>query len=174
MQADAAEARLARLEAQVRGLRLAVLGLAAVAVALGVWASRLDAAAARDRAADEAPRAVEAPSAPRELTVQDAEGRVRARLGVDGQGAAFLELSGPGPSGGARLSAAESGAGLELRDGAARRVGLGWAADAGGADRATLELLDRAGVRRAELVASDAVPALTLYNEHGNPAAGVP
>lgn len=173
MQADAAEARLARLEAQVRGLRLAVLGLAAVAIALGVWASRIQ-AAAQEQAAQAPPSAPEAPSAPRELTVQDAEGRVRARLGVDEAGAAYLELIGPGQSGGARLFSAEGGAGLELRDGAARRVGLGWAADAGGADRATLELLDRAGVRRAELVASDAVPALTLYNEHGTPSAGVP
>lgn len=174
MQAEAAEARLVRLEAQVRGLRLAVLGLAAVAVALGVWASRLHTDGAQDPTAQATQPAPEAPSAPRELTVQDAEGRVRARLGVDGQGAAFLELVGPGQSGGARLASAESGAELELRDGAARRVAVGWAADASGADRARIELLDRAGVRRAELVASDAVPTLTLYNEHGTPAAGVP
>ena len=109
------------------------------------------------------------------LSVVDGEGRPRATLGISPEGAAYLELLAPSGKGRVRIEAGDQAGELLLTDGGgARRVRLGWAEEAQGADSASLTLLDRAGQPRATLSAGEAVPTLNLYNEQGVTVAGLP
>lgn len=176
MHEDGLDARITRLETRTRRA-MGGLGvcLAGVALLTG-WTVSLRSELGRTQAelSDARADAARGLGHARELAVVDANGAVRARLGIDAEDATFLELRGPGEASGLRLVAASTGGALQITDARTQRAALGWLAEETGADRSTLRLSDRAGKPRAELVASDAVPALNLYNEQGLQTAGVP
>lgn len=96
----------------------------------------------------------------------------RAALGVDGEGAAYLQLRDGGGMARAGLEVGADGVTrLSLLNGGAPRVQLREGGDGG----AALDLRDAAGRVRASLAtAADGTPALTLYDAEGQRTVSIP
>lgn len=172
------EARLAALERQVATLRgaLAAVGLAGAAgVAFAGWAM------ARHQT-EELPVAATAPveEEPRELRVQkltivDDQDKPRAELGLAADGAVALSMRAPDGSLRLTLQSHEFRAGLStFGERGVTRTWHGWSRTEEQPDQAAVQLMDRAGLLRLHLHASDTVPGMTLLNETGVPLEAVP